>query len=87
MPTMRVPSAKRNQSKLAMILFWRKGDGEIKSAAWSADGKLYIGSKNGLSILKDGKGPTGKKHAFEKGEIAFKKVGVISGEMNPHLTA
>lgn len=30
-------------------------ESEIKAAAWSADGKLYVGTKKGLAVLKDGR--------------------------------
>lgn len=33
----------------------KQRDTEIKTAAWSADGQLYVGGKGGLAILKDGK--------------------------------
>ncbi len=41
---------KKNKSEMD-----KHRESEVRTASWSADGKLYIGSKAGLAILKDGR--------------------------------
>jgi hypothetical protein len=63
-------------------------DSEIKAAAWSADGQLYVGSKNGLAVLKDGKSvPVADFPADEAKAIACAADGNVwvAGKKGLHL--